>query len=434
MIDKPRAPLAERMRPRRLEEVLGQAALVGEGGVLARALAGGLLPSLVLWGPPGSGKTTLARLLAEARDARFFPLSAVNAGVKDVKAVIEAAEQVRAEGREAVLFLDEIHRFNKAQQDALLPHVELGTVILIGATTENPSFEVRGALLSRCRVVKLAALDEATLKAILDRALTDSERGLGLGEEAVPPGWRADIAAAAGGDARRALNLLETVAAAHTEHPLDEPGFHALLGERLAQFDKGGDRFYDQISALHKAVRGSAPDASLYWFARMLEGGVDPHYLARRLVRIASEDIGLADSRALALTLDAWNAFERLGSPEGELALAQALVYLAVAPKSNAVYAALGAAREDARRHGAAEVPMHLRNAPTRLMKQMGHGARYRYAHDEPGGYAAGERYFPESMPERRYYRPVDRGLEQRIAERLRHLATLDRESGSHGG
>jgi len=434
VIDKPRAPLAERMRPRRLEEVLGQAALVGEGGVLARALAGGLLPSLVLWGPPGSGKTTLARLLAEARDARFFPLSAVNAGVKDVKAVIEAAEQVRAEGREAVLFLDEIHRFNKAQQDALLPHVELGTVILIGATTENPSFEVRGALLSRCRVVKLAALDEATLKAILDRALTDSERGLGLGEEAVPPGWRADIAAAAGGDARRALNLLETVAAAHTEHPLDEPGFHALLGERLAQFDKGGDRFYDQISALHKAVRGSAPDASLYWFARMLEGGVDPHYLARRLVRIASEDIGLADSRALALTLDAWNAFERLGSPEGELALAQALVYLAVAPKSNAVYAALGAAREDARRHGAAEVPMHLRNAPTRLMKQMGHGARYRYAHDEPGGYAAGERYFPESMPERRYYRPVDRGLEQRIAERLRHLATLDRESGSHGG
>ncbi|MGH8225261.1 MAG: replication-associated recombination protein A [Gammaproteobacteria bacterium] len=414
------------MRPRRLEEVVGQEAIVGNDGTLARALAGGLLPSLILWGPPGCGKTTLAGLLAEARGARFFPMSAVTVGVKEVKAVVETAAQLRAEGRDAVLFLDEIHRFNKAQQDALLPHVEQGTVILIGATTENPSFEVRGALLSRTRVIRLEPLGEEALALILERALTDTEQGLGLAADAIPAAWREDIAAAAGGDARRALNLLEAIAAAHQNRPLDQAGFHALLGERLAQFDKGGDLFYDQISALHKSVRGSAPDAALYWFARMLEGGADPLYLARRLIRMATEDIGLADPRAISLALDAWSTYERLGSPEGELALAQTVVYLACAPKSNAVYKALGAARRDAKEFGAALVPMHLRNAPTKLMKEMGHGAHYRYAHDEEDAYAAGERYFPEDMPERRYYRPTEQGIEARIAERLRRLAELD--------
>lgn len=419
-------PLAERMRPRTLEEVIGQDAVVGPEGVIARALAGGLLPSLILWGPPGCGKTTLARLLAEARGARFFSMSAVMVGVKDVKQVIETARQLRAEGQESVLFLDEIHRFNKAQQDALLPHVEQGTVTLIGATTENPSFEVRGALLSRARVVKLAPLDETALDTILERALTDTERGLSLAADSIPAAWRRDIAAACGGDARRALNLLESIAAAHTDRALDEDEFHALLGERLAQFDKGGDLFYDQISALHKSIRGSAPDASLYWFARMLEGGVDPLYLARRLIRMATEDIGLADSRALGLANDAAATYERLGSPEGDLALAQAVVYLACSPKSNAVYKAFSTAQKDAKKYGAASVPMHLRNAPTSLMKKMGHGSGYRYAHNESEAYAAGERYFPEDMPDRHYYHPTDRGIEARIAARLRHFADLD--------
>lgn len=427
-------PLAGRMRPRTLGEVMGQDAVVGPEGVLARALAGGLLPSLIFWGPPGCGKTTLARLLAEKRGARFFAMSAVSVGVKDVKQVVETARQLRAEGEESVLFLDEIHRFNKAQQDALLPHVEAGTVILIGATTENPSFEVRNALLSRTRVVKLAPLDEETLAGILERALTNAERGLGLEDGAIPEDWRREIAAASGGDARRALNLLETIAAAAAAGQLDTAGFRELLGERLAQSDKGGDLFYDQISALHKSVRGSAPDAALYWFARMLEGGVDPRYIARRMIRMASEDVGLADSRALTLANDAAATYERLGSPEGELALAQAVVYLACTPKSNSVYKAFSAATKDAKKFGAAPVPMHLRNAPTSLMKKMRHGSGYRYAHAEPEAYAAGERYLPNELGEPRYYRPTRQGTEARIAERLRHLAELDARAESRRG
>lgn len=419
-------PLAERMRPRTLGEVVGQDAVTGPDGLLTRTLSGGLLPSLIFWGPPGCGKTTLARLLAEKRGARLFAMSAVTVGVNYVKQAIETARQLRAEGQESVLFLDEIHRFNKAQQDALLPHVEAGTVVLIGATTENPSFEVRSALLSRTRVIKLAPLDESSLTRILENALTDTERGLGLDADSLPKRRLESVAKVAGCDARRALNLLETIAAAHRVRPLDEREFQDLLGESVARFDKGDDHFYDQISALHKAIRGSAPDASLYWLARMLEGGVDPRYIARRLIRIASEDVGLADSRALSVTNDAAATYERLGSPEGELALAQAAVYLACTPKSDALYKAFSAAQKDAKQFSAAPVPMHLRNAPTSLMKKMGHGSGYRYAHNEPEAYAAGERYLPDDIPHRHYYHPTDRGIEARIAERLRHLTELD--------
>lgn len=430
---KDRTPLAERMRPRTLAEIIGQEAATGPDGLLTRALSGGLLPSLILWGPPGCGKTTLAHLLAEKHGARLFAMSAVTVGVKEVKQVIETAGRLRAEGQESVLFLDEIHRFNKTQQDALLPHVEAGTVTLIGATTENPSFEVRGALLSRTRVVKLAPLDESSLIRILETALTDTERGLGLDAEAMPKHRLESIAKVAGCDARRALNLLETIVAANRDRRLDERAFQDLLGESVAQFDKGGDHFYDQISALHKAVRGSAPDASLYWLARMLEGGVDPRYIARRLIRIASEDVGLADSRALSVTNDAAATYERLGSPEGELALAQAAVYLACTPKSDALYQAFTAAQKDAKQFSVAPVPMHLRNAPTALMKKMGHGTGYRYAHHEPEGYAAGERYLPDDLPNRHYYRPTNRGIEARISERLRYLAGLDAKAKGGG-
>ncbi len=428
-------PLAERMRPRNLDEFHGQAHLLGEGKALRRLIESGRASSLVLWGPPGTGKTTLGRMLADYQGARFMTLSAVLAGVKDIRAAVEQARaHRRAHGAATLLFVDEVHRFNKAQQDAFLPHVEDGTILFVGATTENPSFELNSALLSRARVFVLKALDVADITTILQAALADAERGLGALGLACEPDALALLARAADGDARRALSLLESAADLAQMAPDGAPPrVDAALAARLLEeggarrFDKGGDAFYDQISALHKSIRGSDPDAALYWLARMLDGGCDPLYLARRLTRIASEDVGNADPRALGLCVDAWETQRRLGSPEGELALAQAAVYLACVPKSNAVYAAFNAAMEDARALGSLPVPERLRNAPTKLMKELGHGEGYRYAHDEAGGYAAGERYFPDAMAVKRYYSPPDRGLEARIRERLERLRELDR-------
>lgn len=425
-------PLAARMRPRNLDEYVGQPHLLGPGKPLRQAVESGNLHSMVLWGPPGTGKTTLARLMAGYARARFVTLSAVLAGVKDIRAAVEEARQaIASEGRGTILFVDEVHRFNKAQQDAFLPFVEEGTVTFIGATTENPSFELNNALLSRARVYVLKRLDTEDIDALLGQALADAERGLGGQGLAVDAATRRRIAEATDGDARRALNLLEIASdlagGEEGRRVITATVLEEVLSGDVRRFDKGGDLFYDQISALHKSVRGSAPDAALYWLARMLDGGCDPVYIARRVVRMASEDIGNADPRGLRLALDAWDAYDRLGSPEGELALAQAVAYLACAPKSNAVYTAYGAAREDVRRSGTLEVPVHLRNAPTRLMKELGYGHAYRYAHDEPEGYAAGERYFPEELGERPYYRPVPRGLEIRIGEKLEHLRALDR-------
>ena len=418
------------MRPRTLDEVAGQAHLLAPGKPLRQAIESGRLHSLVLWGPPGTGKTTLARLIAQSSQAQFIALSAVMAGVKDIRAAVDAARAERERsGRPTVLFLDEVHRFNKAQQDTFLPYLEDGTLTFVGATTENPSFEVVSALLSRARVYVLKPLGEEDLLRLLRTALTDAQRGLGaLALEANPQALEL-IARAADGDGRRALNMLE-LAASLTEAA--GPGARITLecatevasGTRR-RFDKGGEQFYDQISALHKAVRGTDPDAALYWFARMLDGGCDPLYIARRVVRMAVEDIGLADPRAFALVLDAWEAYDRLGSPEGELALANAVVYLACAPKSNAVYVAMGEVKADIERFGTLEVPLRLRNAPTRLMENLGYGRGYRYAHDEPGGYAAGERYLPDELPDRRYYRPVPRGLEIKIGEALAKLRNL---------
>ena len=439
-------PLAERMRPRSLAEVIGQRHLLGEGRPLQRALSSERPHSMILWGPPGSGKTTLARLLAGASGWQFLKLSAVLAGVKDIRASVAEARAAREQaGQGSILFIDEVHRFNKSQQDALLPHVEDGTVVFIGATTENPSFELNNALLSRARVYVLKVLEPEDLEGLIDRALADAERGLGALDLGIEPKARALIAAAADGDARRALNLLELAADFGLESGPDgtAAGGGGQIGVEAARlvieggvrrFDKGGDAFYDQISALHKSVRGSAPDAALYWLARMIDGGCDPLYLARRIVRMASEDIGNADPRGLTLAMNAWDAQQRLGSPEGELALAQAVVYLACAPKSNAVYLAWNAALEDARSHGSLAVPAHLRNAPTKLMQQLGHGAAYRYAHDEPDAYAAGERYFPDGMDQRRYYQPVARGLEIKIREKLARLRALDRAAGKGSG
>ena len=427
-------PLAARMRPRNLDDYIGQEHLLASGKPLREAITRGHLHSMILWGPPGVGKTSLAKLFAEQADARFETLSAVLAGVKEIRAAVAAAQQERiSTRRKTILFVDEVHRFNKSQQDAFLPYVEDGTFIFIGATTENPSFELNNALLSRCRVYVLRGLQPEQLKNVLLQALHDKERGLGGQSILVDDDILMTLAQAADGDARKSLNLLEIAADLADEQDdkkiINEQVIAEVLASDVRRFDKGGDIFYEQISALHKSVRGSSPDGALYWLARMLDGGCDPLYIARRVVRMASEDIGNADPRALPLCLSAWDVQERLGSPEGELAIAQAVVYLACAPKSNAVYNAFNQVRADIHNQPAYDVPMHLRNAPTRLMKNMDYGAEYRYAHDEPGAYAAGENYLPEDIAGARYYEPVERGLELKIQEKLTHLRELDRQS-----
>ncbi|HSD61473.1 MAG TPA: replication-associated recombination protein A [Burkholderiales bacterium] len=424
----PEPPLAERLRPQKLDEVIGQDHLLGPGKPLRLAFESGKLHSMILWGPPGTGKTTLARLMAQAFDAEFIALSAVLSGVKDIRDAIARAEMtLQANGRHTILFVDEVHRFNKAQQDAFLPYVERGLVTFIGATTENPSFEVNSALLSRAQVYVLRSLSEEELGRLFDRGLKLALPGLAFDDDA-----RRGLIGLADGDARRLLNLMEQVntAAGTADVSRVDKGFaEQALSRGGRRFDKGGDEFYDQISALHKSVRGSSPDAALYWLVRMLDGGADPLYLGRRIIRMATEDVGNADPRALRLALDACETYERLGSPEGELALAQAVLYLACAPKSNAAYMAYNAARSFIGQDQSRRVPEHLRNAPTKLMKELGFGREYRYAHDEPEAYAAGEDYFPEGMPEMHFYEPVPRGLEAKIVEKLAHLRELDTQA-----
>jgi putative ATPase len=424
----PAAPLAELLRPQTLDEVVGQGHLLGPGKPLRRAFESGKLHSMILWGPPGVGKTTLARLMARAFNADFIALSAVLSGVKDIReAVVRAEHTLQQDGRATILFVDEVHRFNKGQQDAFLPFVEQGLVTFIGATTENPSFEVNSALLSRAAVYVLQPLDAADLGTLFDRARARVLAGVEVAPEA-----RDLIVGYADGDARRLLNAVELLATAHASEGasrIDADFARTALASAVRRFDKGGEAFYDQISALHKSVRGSDPDASLYWLTRMLDGGADPLYVGRRLIRMAIEDIGLADPRALRMALDAVETYERLGSPEGELALAGAVLYLAVAAKSNAAYVAYGAARSFVQQDGSRPVPLHLRNAPTKLMKGLGYGKDYRYAHDEPDAYAAGERYLPDDMAPQHFYEPTGRGLEAKIRERLAALAARDRKA-----
>ena len=418
-------PLADRMRPQKLDDVFGQSHLLAEGKPLRQAFESNRLHSMLFWGPPGTGKTTIARLIASYSDAHFLTLSAVLSGVKDIREAIEQAKQF---GGKTVLFVDEVHRFNKSQQDAFLPYIEDGTILFVGATTENPSFELNNALLSRTRTYVLKSISSYEIEKVVRRALDNKEQGLGGLEISIDDDACSLLAKTCDGDARRALTYLEIISDLAEAKNINLKLVEETVTQGLRRFDKKGDVFYDQISALHKSVRGSDPDAALYWFCRMLDGGCDPVYIARRVVRIAIEDIGIADPRGHELALNGWQTFERLGSPEGELAIAQAIVYLACAAKSNAVYSAFKQAMADAQQYGSLDVPIHLRNAPTKLMEEQGYGENYRYAHDEIDGFAAGETYLPEALSGRQYYQPVSRGLEIKIAEKLDYLRSRNRE------
>ena len=417
-------PLADRMRPRQIDQIFGQSHLLGKGKPLRQAIEANKLHSMLFWGPPGTGKTTIARLIAKYSDARFLTISAVLSGVKEIR---EAIEQARQHQGKTVLFVDEVHRFNKSQQDAFLPFIEDGTILFVGATTENPSFELNNALLSRTRTYVLKPISTDEIEKVLRRALADKEDGLGALGLSIDDDACAMLVNAADGDARRALTYLEIASDLVESINIDSQLVGDVVAQGLRRFDKKGDLFYEQISALHKSVRGSDPDAALYWFCRMIDGGCDPIYIARRVVRMAIEDIGIADPRGLELTLSGWQTYERLGSPEGELAIAQGIIYLACAAKSNAVYSAYIEAMQDAQNSGSLEVPLHLRNAPTQFMKDQGYAERYRYAHDEADAFAAGEHYFPEEMPAKHYYKPVDRGLEIKIGEKLEFLRSRNR-------